>query len=192
MTLPAPNGFCHPFAMTPGNAGPWGGPDRSIAEHPNRPTSLTKSRKAAPRLKVRECLSASSNPAGVATQFETVEPGGPGDRPDPSRGVGGGAEGQGPRGRGIGTLHAWPVGRRSGRSGGRRAWPGRRSRRGPGRRPPWRASGGPRPGRLPGGGCGRCGGAALGTGSGDLLSARQAVPAPRSAGACAHGTTGAR
>ncbi len=53
--LPRPPGFAR-YAAVP-NSSP-----RNI----DRPTSLTKLRKAAPRLKFRECLSAGSNPAGVA------------------------------------------------------------------------------------------------------------------------------
>jgi hypothetical protein len=38
----------------------------------NRPTSLAKSRKAAPRLRFREFLSVGSNPAGAAVSLQIV------------------------------------------------------------------------------------------------------------------------
>jgi len=47
----APSSLCHRFAMTSGNTLVCGEVPRVGAEHPNRSTSLAKSRKAAPRLR---------------------------------------------------------------------------------------------------------------------------------------------
>jgi hypothetical protein len=80
--------LCHRLATTAGNPVADAGPSEWDAEHPNRPASLTKTPKTAPRLKFsRVPVGQFESRWGRNFNFETVGAGGPEDRPDPAGGV---------------------------------------------------------------------------------------------------------